>query len=123
MKTKLVLIVDDSESDQFYVSELLAEFDEGIQVKSAYDGQEALDILTSIPNQPNVILLDLNMPGMTGFEFLEAYNQIDGQHSSVMVLSSSDQSIDRDKVNTFGFVKSFLVKPIEFSDLESLDSF
>jgi CheY-like chemotaxis protein len=120
MTMKSVLIVDDSESDQFYLSELLEEIDEGIQVNSAYDGAEALAAVESMSAKPDLILLDLNMPGMNGFGFLEAYSNTDLPKSTVVVLSSSEQNSDVTQAKSYACVSDFLVKPIDFDKLEAL---
>ena len=61
-----VLVVDDQEDARTSLAEILRI--EGYRVAAAADGQEALEYLRSHPS-PNVILLDLMMPGMNGWEF------------------------------------------------------
>lgn len=65
-----ILVVDDDCDIRTVLAELLT--DEGYAVREACDGQEALDILATMPTQPCVVLLDMMMPRMNGTEFLRA---------------------------------------------------
>lgn len=121
MKLNSVLVVDDSESDQFYANEMLDEYNEGVEIKVAYDGSEALAILEKLERPLDVIFLDLNMPGMNGFEFLEEYSQKEYASYPVVVLSSSEQALDKNKVNHYDCVKAFMVKPIDFDDFSEIE--
>ncbi len=68
------MIVEDSESDQFISRMQIEEFHSTITILQAYDGREALEMLSKIDQQPDIILLDINMPRMTGLEFLKEYD-------------------------------------------------
>ena len=117
---KIIMLVDDNETDQFLSEMVIEKFDPGIEVVKAYDGQEALDLLSDASEQPDVILLDINMPGMNGFEFLEEYSKDPSPSVVIAMLSSSEQGDDREKALAYDCVVSYLVKPIDASDLESL---
>jgi CheY-like chemotaxis protein len=67
-----ILVVDDEAFVRMYLEEVLC--DEGHEVRSARDGREALEALREGP-VPDVILLDLMMPGMNGWEFRRAQMQ------------------------------------------------
>jgi CheY-like chemotaxis protein len=62
-----VLIIEDSEDIQFLLKSLFS--NEGYEVSCASNGRQALDYLNNIENLPGVILLDLTMPVMDGYEF------------------------------------------------------
>ena len=116
-----ILIVDDNEADQFLNKIVIEEHDPSIEVLSAFDGNEALEMLKSNPNkQPDIILLDINMPGMSGLEFLEEYRLFPAQSSVIVMLTSSIQNKDKKACMAYDFVKKFFSKPLEVSDLEEL---
>ena len=112
----LVALIDDSDIDLFVQKRFIeiSSFARNILVfKSA---RKALDHL-AIPShpRPNVIFLDLNMPDMDGFSFLEEMLKFpvggDG-HPKVVILTSSSSSSDKARAATFGNVISFLSKPL-----------
>lgn len=117
-----VLVVDDSEIDHITMQYALEDFDPTIDMLSAYDGQEALDLLATLERQPNLIFLDINMPGMNGHEFLSAYAKASFATSVVVMLTSSDQTEDRQKCEMYDFVQEYFIKPLEFDDLHAISS-
>lgn len=116
-----VMIVDDSEADQFISKFLLEKYDPNVEVLQAYDGQEALDVLDSVEQQPTVIFLDINMPRMNGLEFLAAYDKRGENGSSIVVmLTSSDHKKDVDASMSYKSVKEYLTKPLGVEYLERI---
>jgi len=114
MKLLCVMVIDDSDADQFMSEIILKEYNPDIEILQAYDGVEALEMLKSAEKLPDLILLDINMPRMNGFEFLEEYcsekNKI--PHAPVVVmLTSSAQGEDKEKAKTHKCVKHYLEKP------------
>lgn len=89
---------------------------EGIKVFQAFDGKEALELLKN--NIPNLILLDLIMPNMSGFEFLENLRQ-DPQYSTipVIVISNLGQETDVQKAKTFGVIDYYVKVRTSIEDL------
>lgn len=67
---KRILVVEDNDDIRDLLVQLLNE--EGYEVDSAQNGKEALEKLASRPSDPSLILLDLMMPTMNGWEFIEA---------------------------------------------------
>ncbi|MCL5958095.1 MAG: response regulator [Chloroflexi bacterium] len=108
-----VLVVDDDDSIRELVS--LALSDEGYDVVSAPDGAMAFDLIAE--RQPNVILLDLRMPIMDGWEFLDAYRKRPGPHAPVIALTAA-----REVGNTIPEIgaDAFLSKPFDLEDLLNL---
>jgi CheY-like chemotaxis protein len=119
-KITSILIIDDSESEHIIAKYAIEAYDAQIQIYSAFDGQEALDLLTTLTVQPDVILLDINMPGMDGHEFLVEYEKTDYKSSVVAMLTSSDQESDRKKCLKYPFVRQYLFKPLEVKDLQTI---
>lgn len=120
MSMKSAMIVDDSEGDQLLAKMIIAEFDSEIEILQAYDGQEALEILTDLPKQPDVIFLDINMPRMNGHDFLEVYETWENHAVVVIMLTSSDQEKDKERSLAHKCVKKYFTKPLDVVSLEAL---
>jgi len=117
------MVVDDSEGDQMLTKIIIEDFDSAITVLQAYDGREALDmLLTASSVKPDIIFLDVNMPGMGGHEFLEEYNKLEDTSIVVLMLTSSDQEIDKQKSLQYSFVKRYIQKPVVLDILQELSS-
>ena len=71
VKISSVMIIDDSDADQFLTEAIIKKTFLSIEIHQAYDGEEALETLDSMDKQPSLILLDINMPGMNGLELLD----------------------------------------------------
>ena len=108
-----VLLVDDNEDIRSVVTEILEE--EGFSVANAVNGQEALDLLKRIP-LPRIILLDLMMPVMDGWQFL-AVRRADPALSRVpvVILSAFAHSADR-----VAGISAILNKPLDPTQLLKL---
>ncbi len=122
MRLNHILVVDDSEADQFLARSIIRRFDAEIQVTEAPDGEAALSILASASTPPDLILLDVNMPAMDGHDFLAAYSKHDTTPSTVVMLTSSSQPRDIDRALAYDFVAGSLVKPLSVDDLKALAS-
>ena len=95
----LLLLVDDDYITNFLNTNLLREIDPGVQVLTALNGQEALELLRiycqpTTPLCPSLIFLDINMPVMDGFEFLEAYQQLPTAQREGMVVVMLTTSVN-----------------------------
>ncbi len=116
------MIVDDSEGDQVLTKIMIEDYNSEIEILQAYDGREALDILSNLSSPPTVIFLDINMPGIDGYGFLEDYNtwQI---RSPVVMITSSDQPKDKEKSLSYECVKKYCIKPVELEEfIEMIES-
>lgn len=128
MKTKLpkILLIDDSEADNFLTKRVIKKADVVEEVIVKYSGQDALDYLTSkseseeeYPN-PELIFLDINMPGMNGWEFLEKYRALDKSMRKgivICMLTTSYAESDRQKAKELGVVQTFTHKPMTKAEL------
>jgi len=124
---KLTCIIDD---DTIYVS-LLKKL---IQLKKLCDnilvfknGKEAIDFFKDSESLPDLILLDLNMPIMNGWEFLEAFNPINKQLGNITtpnlyVVSSSIDPVDSEKAKKIECVRDYISKPISIQNFEQIFS-
>jgi len=91
-KARHILMVDDDDDDRLIFSQILWEIDEHIEFTSVEDGKKAVDLLKA-GLKPDVILLDVNMPRMNGYECLES---IRSNHMTsnlpVMMMSTSNKA-------------------------------
>jgi CheY-like chemotaxis protein len=114
-KCSSVLLIDDNEIDNLINSKLIKELDISEQVIIAANGEEGLNYLVSNqPLLPSLVFLDLNMPGMNGFEFLEQLTSVTFKHRDkikVVVLTSSLNENDYEEAKTRG-CDGYLVKPL-----------
>tara|TARA_R110001606_G_scaffold384938_1_gene548141 strand:+ start:6224 stop:6610 length:387 start_codon:yes stop_codon:yes gene_type:complete len=120
MKNHSVLVIEDSEIDQYIVKYMIQKFDSELEILQALDGLEAIEILTTLNEQPIIIFLDINMPRMNGHEFLKEYEQSMIKKTPVIMLSSSFQKKDREKCFMHECVKEYIAKPVDVSDLSSV---
>lgn len=112
VKYKKILLVDDDETSNFLNELLIKGMDMVEDVSIASNGQEALDYLKHEPNSaPQVIFLDLNMPVMDGFEFLEAFEKMPQPKAPVFILTSSNNFKDYARAKDFD-VAGYLIKPL-----------
>ena len=116
MKIHSILVVDDDENDQFICEYTIRKFDPSIRVIKAFDGTEALDVLRR--ETPDAIILDINMPVMNGFEFLDRYAEEFEVHAPVVaMITSSHLGKDRERAMQYAFVKSYFEKPLQADHL------
>ena len=112
----LLMLIDDSEDDRTLVRLALAELPQPPEVLEVQNGKEALAVLASAAELPSVILLDLQMPIMNGFGFLERLRTDDGLRKvPVVVFSTSGAAWDVDESYRLG-ANAYLVKPVGMPD-------
>lgn len=110
---KSILIIEDSKSDQFLGEMMIKSVFPDIDICLATDGQEGLEILTNEAVQPDVILLDINMPRMNGHEFLKEFSEGNSREVPVVImLTSSDQEQDKQQAMQYTCVRDYFLKPI-----------
>ena len=108
-----ILIVDDSPTERYYLSDILAR--NGYEVSTAESGEEALARIRT--DQPELILMDVVMPGANGFQVTRSIARDPAlQHVPVIICSSKNQETDRIWGLRQG-AKDYLVKPVSAADL------
>jgi CheY-like chemotaxis protein len=122
MSLNKILLVDDSPPSNFLNKIILKENDVNCLVDEVYDGEMALNYLIKSGECPDVILLDLNMPVMDGFTFLDEYNRNDNfcDETKVFVLSSSIADEDRAETSKYSNVKGYFEKPLTEAHIQSI---
>jgi len=120
-----VLIADDDQNDVFFLRRAFQKSGLGHHLFEVQDGQQAVDYLSGAPpfqdrNKyplPSLLLLDLKMPRMTGFEVLSwLQNQSSLKQMPVVVLSGSNQARDVEQARSLGAAE-YQVKPADFDAL------
>jgi CheY-like chemotaxis protein len=126
MSKKVIVVIDDDKIFHFMIKKILQRIDENIKVLSFYDGNTALKFLESVSFSgnlfPDFIFLDINMPLMNGWEFLEVYQNELCEVSKIVplyIVSSSNDSQDKEKAQQKN-VTGYLVKPLKTVKLESI---
>jgi CheY-like chemotaxis protein len=120
-----VLIADDDQNDVFFLRRAFQKSGLSHRLFEVQDGQQAVDYLSGLPPfqdrsqypLPSLLLLDLKMPKMTGFEVLSwLKTQPALQQIPVVVLSGSNQVRDVEQARSLGAAE-YHVKPADFDDL------
>ena len=118
------LIIDDDESDRYLLKRLLESGKLETTIFEADDGVAAIDLLQNYEENramhgelfpPLIVFLDINMPRMNGFEFLQQFRDLRDQRDAYrsivfLMVTSSDNERDKEIVSEFDFVKGYIEK-------------
>ena len=123
-----VLLVDDDEINNFISIKLIKKALLNTEIMACLNGKFAIDQLVEIQRNdpaklPDYILLDINMPIMNGWEFLDEYKRlnIDPQgKTKIFIISSSVFSNDINKARSYPLVKDFISKPLNVDKIVEL---
>jgi CheY-like chemotaxis protein len=123
-----ILLVDDDETNNFLNERILKKLDLADDIRIFKNGKQAYDYLKGLRQQPvsenhsaipELIFLDINMPVMDGFEFLELFGQFDEnfrKRMKIVILSTS--SHDRDLENAKRFpIADYVIKPLSMTKI------
>ena len=111
-----VYLIDDNEIMNFINQRLMTECGSEIVVKTFLNGLEAIMQLNNKQEIPDFLFVDIEMPVMNGWEFLDMYTAKYAElcpDTQVYIVSSSVSPIDKAKAAKYPFVRDYLVKPIE----------
>jgi CheY-like chemotaxis protein len=129
MKKKEIWIVDDDNIYQIIVRKIISKIELFSSFSSYKNGKDAIDTLKKAiennENIPDVILLDINMPIMDGWEFMDeivSYKSKLKQKIAIYIVSSSIAVQDKDKAKTYTEILGFLSKPITMDALYEIVS-
>ena len=111
-------MIDDDGDDQELFCQIATSIDHSIKCVSPSDGKEAFRLLLKEKAiLPELIFLDLNMPGMSGFEFLKQIkNHNSLNHIPVIIYTTSAAAKDKEESVKLG-AASFITKPSDLSEL------
>lgn len=118
-----IILIDDSDVDRYLIKRHLKKLDMSTSFMEAEDGEQALAKLADFSNAhggddssaQSLIMVDINMPIMNGFEFLEAFSKLRDndsflQNIVVFMVSSSEDQVDIKRAEGFAFVRGFITK-------------
>ena len=130
MKNKLncILLVDDDEPTNFLNKMILEDVNCAQTIEVADSGIGALEYLKHAgpkgdPTAPDLIFLDINMPAMNGWEFLERYSSLEKEKKAnvvIVMLTTSLNPDDRAKANNIPDVSGFETKPLTQEKLDAI---
>jgi len=115
-KLNFILLVDDDVEDNYFHKIVINEMNITERIEVALNGVEALNFLKK-ENQthPDLIFLDINMPKMNGWEFLQAYKEFKADQKAevvVVMLSTSINPSDKERAEQFPDIIGFNSKPL-----------
>jgi CheY-like chemotaxis protein len=120
---KKILIVDDDSIYTLMHKRMLELSGLPTQIRTAINGKHAIEVLQSYWQEesslPDTILLDLMMPEMDGFEFIDHFKKLEYpgiENVNIVVLSSSANQKDLKRATALG-ITSYMVKPVSFNNL------
>lgn len=125
-------MVDDDEGTNFLNRMMIEKAEVAEHIQTVYNGKEAIEYLTNsgkyIKNdnsfpQPMLILLDINMPVMDGWEFMEAYHRLDKNQKGkiiIVMLTTSFNPDDRSRSEQFSEISGFRNKPLSIEMVQEI---
>jgi len=129
-KFEKVMIIDDNNIDLYITKRLIIKNNFGKEVLEYNAAAEALKYLQdnqdNIPILPLIIFIDIYMPEMSGFEFLEAYDKLPTtlkKHCKVFIISSTIDENDIERSRLDKNLTAFQVKPITKEFLNSIQAY
>ncbi|MDQ3535982.1 MAG: response regulator [Bacteroidota bacterium] len=126
MKLNKVFLVDDDETSNFLNTLLIRSMKITDKVEISKNGKEALTKFVALKQLdkewPELVLLDLNMPVMDGFEFLEEYCKLyaeEQEQTKIVMLTSSNSPKDIDKAKKYN-IAGYINKPLTEEKLHNV---
>jgi CheY-like chemotaxis protein len=129
MKKELacIMLVDDNTDDNFFHEWEIKQGYPAVTVVAKQTGMDGLEYLKSKKDKsdlhPDLIFLDINMPGMNGWEFLAAYNKLEEKYKSqavVVMLTTSENPDDKAKAKAMNSASDFKTKPLNQEMLKEI---
>lgn len=121
-----IMIIDDNFATNNFHRRLIEKSGIAREVILLKNGKEGIDFFIKAPTKPALVLLDLNMPIMNGFEFLGVLNTLlspeEKQHTHVVILSSSDETRDEERCKELYANLSYAEKPLTQTIIEKIAS-
>jgi CheY-like chemotaxis protein len=118
-----ILLIDDDKFTNLIHTKVVERAGLGVSVKAINNVPDAIAYLSEdkpTTEQPGIIFLDINMPGLTGWDFMNLYNQLDEQYKAnavVVMLTTSLNPDDYQRAQQNGHIVDFLQKPLRVESL------
>lgn len=127
-KPGCIMLIDNNPDDNFYHSRVIKKKDPSVEVLVMSSATDALDYLQTADEnkrQPDLIFLDINMPGMNGWDFMERYQlqmpKSEGEAPVIIMLTTSENPDDRRRAMQSGAITDYMTKPLTLEMLASID--
>jgi CheY-like chemotaxis protein len=121
------IIIDDTELDHFIARKMITNANRDFKVKSFLDAQQALDYIVTDEHDSVIkvilIFLDIYMPLMNGFEFVEEFEKLDQAIQDkyyIVALTSSIEVSDINRISSYPVVREKITKPLMADDIRVL---
>lgn len=115
-RLKTIMLIDDEDVDNMIHARLIRRAGIAAKIEVFNYARDALAYLnTAEPGSVDLIFLDINMPGMNGFEFLDAYGALSAEHRAtavIMMLTTSLNPKDVSRAEKTGMLGGYLNKPL-----------
>ena len=108
-----VFIIDDDPILRKILFKMLKNYDEQLDVTCYEDGVEAIADLKSVTEMPELIFLDINMPIMNAWEFVETYDSLELPRVPIYILSSSIDQRDISRASSLELIMDYIIKPMK----------
>ena len=120
-----VMLVDDSKVDNFINCKILELNAVTSNIRVFDEAAKALEFLKSTINIPDLLFLDIYMPSMTGFDFLEEFQNLSDhvkEKCKVVLLSSAFDNLELQELRKYDWISGLIVKPLTYESLEEVTS-
>ena len=115
-----ILLIDDDFMSSTYTSLMLKKIHPKVEVVCFNNAQDGLCFLKDAHQaKPNYIFLDLNMPGMNGWDFMDEFQKMN-LNIEVIITTSSNDINDRDRSKSYSGISDFFIKPIGVENTKTL---
>jgi CheY-like chemotaxis protein len=117
-----ILLIDDDPSVNYLNTLIIEKAEIQAKVCGRTEAAEALEQLSKGELNPALIFLDLNMPIMDGWQFLEKYEELPQQSrkSKIIILSSTINPSDKEKASKSSMITDFYSKPLSIDDVKEI---
>ena len=120
---ELIILVDDDDTSNFITELLIKSIDEETKVHTLSNGKEAMEYFSGGSELPKLVFIDINMPLVNGFEFLDYYSSKKwNDNTKFAIYSSSTRLEDFEKSKKYNHIVDYIEKPLTIEKMESLMS-
>ena len=120
-KVAMTYIIDDDKIFVYVLKKVMEKNIKFKEIKEFRNGEEVLELITNDTNLPTVILLDINMPIIDGWQFLDEVEKLNHKNKiNIFIMSSSIDQREIEKSKMYSTVRDFISKPINNEKLEKI---